>query len=448
MKLLGIALMAGSFFVAGPFVATAGEFKVGMGRQVITPENPMWMAGYAARKEPASGKVHDLWAKAMVIEDETGARAAMVTTDLIGMPANIAHAAAALVQERLGIPRERLMLTASHTHCGPVIRDGLLNMYGLDDTQLGLMEAYTKLLPKLICAAVTQGVENLQPGTLSWGVGEAGFAGNRRKYTQGGVINDFNPIGVVDHDVPVLVAKKADGSITGILCGYACHNTTLDIQQFCGDYAGFAQIGIETANPGAVAMFAAGCGGDQNPYPRRTMELAQQHGKDLADAVLAVLNGQMAPVQGPLRAVYEEIPLKLGEPPTREQLEAQLQDQSVYVQRRAKHLLGVLDKEGALATTYPYPIQVWQFADTLQLTALAGEAVVDYSLRLKYELGREKQFVIAYANDCPAYIPSLRVLREGGYEGGESMIYYGLYGPWAPTVEEDIIATVREMSGK
>ena len=73
--------------------------------------------------------------------------------------------------------------------------------------------------------------------------------------------------------------------------------------------------------------------------------------------------------------------------------------------------------------------------------------VVDYSLRLKHELGRERTWVIAYANDVCAYMPSLRVLREGGYEGAESMIYYGHHGPWAPTIEENIMRTVHELAG-
>lgn len=426
--------------------ARAEGFKVGVGRSVITPAKDMWMAGYASRTEPSQGKIHDLYAKALAIEDDTGGKAVIVTTDLIGLPSNISQEVAALVNQRFSIPRERLMLTASHTHSGPVVRDNLFDMYGLSEDQWKLVEAYTAALPGLMVAAVEQALNSLEPCALQWGIGEAGFAKNRRKYTVGGVTNDFNPIGPVDHDVPVLAARRADGSLKAVLFGYACHNTTLSFQQFCGDYAGFSQANLEERLPGTTALFVAGCGGDQNPLPRRTIELAQQYGDELAKAVEAVVNGTLSDVRGPLRAAYKEIPLELSTPPTREQLEQQLQSQDVYVQRRAKRLLATLDEKGALDTTYPYPVQVWQFADTLQMTVLGGEATVDYSLRLKYELGRDRQFVIAYANDVCAYIPSLRVLREGGYEGESSMIYYGFYGPWAPSVEEDIIAAVHELS--
>ncbi len=442
---LGVLLGLG---VLMAFPTYAEEMKVGAGRCVITPEQDMWMSGYASRSEPSQGKIHDLWAKALVIEYEAGTRAVIVTTDLIGLPANIAHVVAAHLEEKYGIPRERVMLTASHTHSGPVLRDNLFDMYGLAEDQWQLVEAYTAKLPELIGTAVEQGVNDLEPGALQWGVGEAGFAKNRRKYTIDGVINDFNPIGPVDHDVPVLAARSTDGSLKAVLFGYACHNTVLSSQQWCGDYAGFAQAYLEEQLPGTTALFVAGCGGDQNPLPRRQVELAEQYGAELGKAVETVLDGSMSRVEGPLRAGYKEIPLVLSEPPTREQVEKQLGDPNIYIQRRAKGLLREFDEKGALDTTYPYPVQVWQFADTLQMTVLGGEAVVDYSLRLKYELGRVRQFVIAYANDVCAYIPSLRVLREGGYEGDTSMIYYGFYGPWAPTVEEDVIAAVRELSRK
>ena len=156
----------------------------------------------------------------------------------------------------------------------------------------------------------------------------------------------------------------------------------------------------------------------------------------------------MTPVTGPVRAAFKEIPVAFSPPPSRADLEKQQTDPNVYVQRRAKKLLRILDDKGALPATYPYPIQVWQFADSLTITALAGEVVVDYSLRLKYELGRERTWVIAYANDFVAYIPSLRVLREGGYEGGESMVYFGHHGPWAPTIEQDILKGVFELTGR
>lgn len=428
----------------------AGEMKAGVGRVAITPKQNMWMAGYASRKAPADGKVHELWAKALAIEDESGARSVIVTTDLLGLPAWATHETAERAKKKFGIERARLMLTSSHTHCGPVIRGSLASMYPLDEKpdEARLVDAYSSALPGLLVEAIGQAIGKLEPCALAWGVGTAEFAANRRVYKPQTVSFGVNPIGPVDHDVPVLRAARKDGSVIAVLVGYACHNTTLSFQKFCGDYAGFAQADLEEAIPGAAAMFVMGCGGDQNPNPRDTIELAQKHGRELADAVQKVLKGPMSEVHGPIRGVYKEIPLALSEPPTREALEKQTKDANIYAQRRAKNLLAELDAKGKLGNTYPYPIQVWQFADTLQMIALGGEVVVDYSLRLKHELGHEKNFVIGYANDVMAYIPSLRILKEGGYEGGEAMVYYGLFGPWTADVEKSIIKEVHTLVGK
>lgn len=427
--------------------AMADGFKVGSGRVVITPDFDMWLGGYAGRTEPSQGKLHDIWAKALVIEDETGQRFAILTTDLLGLPRSLSTKTAALVEERFNIPRASLMLTSSHTHSGPVVRDNLDTMYGLSEEQTALVAKYTAALPDKFLDAIGQAVADLAPATLEWGKGTAGFAINRREFTPGGVQLGVNPIGPVDHDVPMLVVKK-DGKLDAVLFGYACHNTTLGIQQINGDYAGFCQAYLEEAMPDVTALFVTGCGADANPYPRGKIDLAMDHGHELADAVMARLKEPFELVEGPIRAVFNEVPLPLSEPPTREDLEKQLEDENKFIQRRAGLLLKTFDANGGLDTTYPYPIQVWQFGDGLQMTALGGEVVVDYDLLMKYEYGDTHQWTIGYANDVMAYIPTVRILREGGYEADTSMIYYGFYGPWSPELEHIILKGVRDLVGR
>jgi len=408
----------------------------------------MWMSGYASRSEPSAGKIHDLFAKAMVIEDESGARSAIVTTDLIGLTKAISDETARLVYEAIGIPRERLMITASHTHCGPALAGNLDVMFKLDDAQARRVREYTAALPAKLAEAVHHAAEQLAPVSLEYATAKAGFAVNRRQYTLNGIVLGVNPIGPVDHNVPIVVARGADGTPRAVLFVYACHNTTLSFQQFCGDYAGFAQAYIEENLPGAVALFAAGCGADANPNPRRDITHAKQHGEELGAAVLKAVAAGGRAIAGPVRAAFREADLALSPPPAREALEAQLNDKDVFIQQRARRLLAEWDANGGLATSKPYPVQVWSFGDALDVIALGGEVLVDYALRLKYELGADRTVVIGYANDVMAYIPSLRVLREGGYEADTSNIYYGLYGPWAPTIEETIIETTHELLGR
>ena len=104
-------------------------------------------------------------------------------------------------------------------------------------------------------------------------------------------------------------------------------------------------------------------------------------------------------------------------------------------------MLEKLRDKGKLPADYPYPVQAWGL-DQLNWVFLGGEAVVDYALLFKRNAGSSHTWVSAYCNDVMAYIPSLRVLKEGGYEGATSMIYYGQPTTWSPRVEEQVTAGV------
>ncbi|MBY0515145.1 MAG: neutral/alkaline non-lysosomal ceramidase N-terminal domain-containing protein [Gemmataceae bacterium] len=441
LALLAVAL-------ATPAFAADPAFKAGVAARVITPAEPVWMAGYAARTKPAEGTEHDLYAKALVVQDAAGKRLVLVTTDLIGIPRPLGEAVAAEVQQKYGIARDELMLTSSHTHCGPVLRDNLFDMYPLTPGEAEKITAYTARLKDDLVAVIGEALRRVEPASLSFGHGKAAFAVNRREPTDKGVINGKNPTGPVDHTVPVLVVVGADGKPRAVVFGYACHNTTLDFYKWCGDYAGFAQVEVENAFPGAVAMFWTGCGADANPQPRRTLELAKQHGKELADAVTATARGKLTPLTGTFAAKHETIPLKFDTLPTREQLAADALSKNLALQKRAQRLLKQLDATGKLDESYPhYPVQVWAFGDQITWVALGGEVVIDYLLRLKKELPPNRTLWVAgYANDVMAYIPSARVLKEGGYEADSSMIYYGMPTKWHPSVEDAIVGKVKELA--
>ena len=340
------------------------------------------------------------------------------------------------------LPREAITLSVSHTHTGPVVHDNLNTMYQLGDDQRQLVRAYADMLHQRVVAVVAAARKDLKPASLEWGIGSAAFAVNRRNNKEKDVpqlIEKGELKGPVDHEVPVLAVRGASGELRAVVFGYACHATVLDFYKWSGDYPGFAQIALEKAHPGAVALFWAGCGGDQNPLPRRSVALAEKYGTLLAGSVEAVLKKPGTPVKGSLRLSYGEIDLAFGDLPLREQLIQDAMDKDKYVVLRAKALLRQLEDKGSLKGTYPYPVQAWQLGSDLTWLMLGGEVTVDYSLRLKKELGPGKVWVMAYANDVMAYIPSLRVLKEGGYEGARSMIYYGLPAVWGPGIEAAIV---------
>jgi hypothetical protein len=423
-------------------------WKAGTARIVITPEEHLWMAGFAARTKPAEGKAQDLFAKALALEDASGARLVIVTTDLISIPRPLRTFVEQQATEKFQLPRASLLLNASHTHCGPVLRAGPSALYDLSPEQSRMIEQYLNQLQNALVALVGQALDDLAPARVSYSHARAGFAMNRRLPSEKGYQNSPNPEGPVDHDVPTLRIDGPDGKLRGVLFGYACHNTTLSFNMFCGDYAGFAQQDLEAAHPGVTALFLMGCGGDQNPYPRNTLELAQQHGRTLANAVEAALLPRSRPLRGTLRSALESVDLEFARVPTREELQQQTGSSDKRAAHRAELMLEELQKNGKIPATYSYPVQVVQFGNDLTLVALAGEVVVDYSLRLKRELAGPAVWVAGYSNDVFAYIPSARVLKEGGYEAGDAMRYTTLPGPWAPIVEEQIINQVQGLVRK
>jgi hypothetical protein len=195
-------------------------------------------------------------------------------------------------------------------------------------------------------------------------------------------------------------------------------------------------------------MFIAGCGGDQNPYPRRSLDYCKQHGRALANGVETALQYRGYPIDGSIGAAVDTVMLDFAAPPSRQVLEERTKSENKYERRHAQVLLEELNKNGKIRTTYPYLVQVVRFGEDLTMVALAGEVVVDYSLRLKSELPGRAVWVAAYSNDVFGYIPSVRVLKEGGYEAGDAMRYTDLPGPFAPSVEERIVAKVHKLVEK
>jgi hypothetical protein len=424
----------------------AADFQAGVARVKITPPTPFWMSGYAARTHPSEGVEQDLWAKALALRDAEGRQAVLVTTDLIGLPRAISDEVAARVAARFHVERSQLVLSASHTHCGPAVRKNLAVLYDFGEEDRRRVDAYGAELVARLVEVVGAALRDLAPARLAAGHGDVGFAVNRREPTPEGVKMGVNPAGPVDHDVPVLKVTARDGSLRAVLFGYACHNTTLggDFYRIGGDYAGYAQAAIEEAHPGATALFMMLCGGDQNPNPRGTLDLAVQHGGALAAEVARVLGTPLRPVNPPIRAALEVVPLAFA-PHTRAVFEEEAKSPDVFRQRRARLMLAAYDTGQPVRQT-PYPVQAIRLGSDLTVLALAGEPVVDYALRLKRELPSENLIVAGYCNDVMCYIPSRRVLREGGYEAVENTIYYGQPGPFTDDVEDEVVAAVRRVA--
>lgn len=423
--------------------------QVGVAKVAITPKEPLWLAGYASRDKPSEGAQHDIWLKAVAFGLDRGkASAVVVTADLLGFTAPMRLQICEQAKVKYGLEKSQVMLCASHTHSAPVV--GAETMYPMSDEQRKRNRAYADFVVRQAVEVIGMAIANSTAVSIFERGTECHFGFNRRNNPESQVAklrSEGKLRGPDDPRVRILTAvNEVSGRTTLVLFTYACHNTTLGGGFFkvCGDYAGFAQEEIEKAIPGCVAMYVAGCGGDQNPGPRGKLELAQQYGKDLSQAVCQALASKGKHLMVDPTTLADNIELAFDKSPTREELEKASKNGPDYYRRWAKKWLGELEAGRPLPRTYPYPVQVWKLGD-LTWVSLGGEVVVDYSLRLRRELGSDV-WVTAYANDVMAYIPSLRVLKEGGYEGATSMYAWGQPAyRWADDVEERVIKAVHRL---
>lgn len=425
--------------------ASSQEFRAGVSKVRITPPVPFQLSGYSSRTNLATEVRNDLWAKALALQSTEGGRAVIITTDLIGLPKEVSEEVAQRAKAKHGLARSELLLNSAHIHSGPMVWPNLRNMFDATPERIAPMERYSRDLADKLLELIGTSLADLQPAKIAVAHDSANFAVNRREPTPNGFKLGVNPSGPTDHDVPVLTVRAADGRLRAMLFGYACHNTTLTgtWNVIDGDYAGAAQRQLESSHPGAVALFIMLCGGDQNPNPRNTIELAEDHGRALAAAVERALASASRSVCPPIRTAYRLTTIEYAAH-SRETFVAELSHKSAANRRRAAMMIASYDN-GSPVRDASYPVQAIRLGDDFCLLGLGGEVVVDYALRSKREYAHENLVVAGYCNDVMGYIPTARILKEGGYEPCGSTVYYAQPGPFSQDIEETIFASIRHV---
>ncbi|MFN8348142.1 MAG: neutral/alkaline non-lysosomal ceramidase N-terminal domain-containing protein [Spirosomataceae bacterium] len=422
----------------------AKGWKAGVAKVIITPQESVWQAGYASRTHASEGKLHDLWAKALALEDENGKKCLLITTDILGFPKAMSDRIRTQLNQKFGLAKAQIILNSSHTHSGPVLDDALHDIYPLDTKEEAKIARYSRQLEAQILTLAGQALKDLEPVDLFAQNGVTRFQVNRRNNKEASLREQTELKGPNDYAVPVIKAVTANGKLKAIAFGYACHPTVLDIYQLSGDYPGFAQIELENAYPGVTALFFQGAAGDQNPLPRRTISLARQYGRELAAAVDRVLEEPMRPLSAQLQTAYSEIQLPFSAPPTEADLLKIQKETTPYLQRWATRMLVEMKQGKPFITSYSYPLQVWKLGDQ-PLFSFGGELVIEYAIECKKRFGPDI-FVMGYSNDVMGYIPSATILKEGGYEGATSQMVYGLPSVWDASVPELIYAEIDKLA--
>ncbi|HIE97289.1 MAG: neutral/alkaline non-lysosomal ceramidase N-terminal domain-containing protein [Fuerstiella sp.] len=403
---------------------SADQYNVGVAVVDITPDYPVRLNGFGNRREESEGVSQQIYARALAVSQGDQPPLVLVTLDSLGVRTAMVDEVRRRLKESDGLPPQNLALTFSHSHCTPKVNGACDNIFSMaipTDHQKHI-DRYTQELTDHITLAARKAIASRSPARLEWAVGKAGFAKNRR--TAGGP---------VDHDLPLLVVRDADtNEPKAIYVSYACHCVTLSFNKVSGDWAGHAAAMIERRFPGCVGLVSIGAGSDQNPVsrisgdPGDNVEAAERQGIEIASEVERLLSGRLKRISGEPQAVLNTIALPLKNPPTREQLVEQTGKGRQTDRYNATTQLARLDRGEQLISEIDYPIQTWSFGDSFCMNFLAGEVCVDYALRLKSEIDRERFWLNAYCNDFGCYIPSERLLTEGGYGGGAEVPYFAL----------------------
>jgi neutral ceramidase len=445
-----LSLWAVPLLAAPTLAAEDATPQIGVAVLDITPELPIRLAGYASRKRPADKLDTPLLVQALAFKCPAGGeRFVLVALDNCEVSHAFMQPVVAELAEKHKLPRGAVAVVSSHTHSGPVLAETLTDMAQPPPEDRERIERYSRMLKDKLVEVVGAALADCRPATFERGLGRASFAMHRRMFQGDQVVFGDNPDGPVDWDVPVLRIKGADGQVRAILFGYACHGTSVrsgdDWYVVSGEYMAYAREHLQRIEPGAVAMYVPGMGADSDPAPRGRLLDARRHGLELAGAIAGVLDRPMEPVRGALKCAYEEIDLPLAAPPGREQLDKDARGEDVYVKARAERYLKLLDAGKPLPQAVTLPIAAVRLGDDLTFVLMAGEVVVDYSRRLKRVLANDHVWPIGYAYETPCYIPSARLIKEGGYETESSLIYYGFYGPFRPAIETQIVNRIEAM---
>lgn len=418
-------------------LAAEAGYRAGVAAVDITPEYPVRLSGFGFRRNESEGVTQRIWAKALAVEATGGEAVAsgpavVLTVDNLGVPDSMTRGLARRLQARARLDPVRLAVTSTHTHTAPMLTNVAPTLFGapIPPAHQANIDRYTRELADKLEQVALAALADLKPAKLEFGAGEVGFAMNRR-----------TPGGPVDHDLPILAIRAPDGSLRAVYTSYACHCVTLSNNKISGDWAGYVQEAFAKSHPDAMVLTSIGCGADSNPSSGVTgdkADVAADQGAQIAREIDRLLKQPLTPLTQPIAAQVGQVELMFDTHPTRDEWAERAKRQDA-VGHHARVQLARLDRGEPLQTVLPYSIQTWAFGDQLAMVFLPGEVVVDYSLRLKREFDRPRLWVNGHANDVPCYIPSERILKEGGYEGGDAMIYYDRPTRLAPGLEQKIL---------
>ncbi len=416
-------------------LAIAGGLNIGAAAVRITPPLGVPMAGYYYMRG-AEGIHDDLYAKTLVFEKE-GTSVAVVSCDLIEITAALAAEIRQLAESSTGIPGDHIMISATHSHTGPVIPSPS-NMYTMDGRMGDLLKSYMEDLPGLVVECIRRAIEEAGPARLSFGRGkEETISFNRRFFMTDGTVGwnpgklnpgIIKPAGPIDPEVGVLYAESVEGKPISTFVNFALHLDITGGLDISADmpYTVSKILGAVKGED-MVTLFGQGCCGNinhinvKNDTPQKGHGEAERIGTVLAGEVIKTytwleplevegINARKEIVELPLANFSEdelaharEITRKFGQ-----------RDAAPFLDMvNAFKIVEVHEREGKPIEA---EVQVFTFGEEFALVSLPGEVFVELGLYIKQRSPYPNTMVLELTNGSVDYIPDRKAFVEGNYE--------------------------------
>jgi hypothetical protein len=429
------------------FMPQAFPLLLGTAKVDITPKYPVSLAGFAFRTEPFEQVRSRLYARIFLFEQQQGddgsrKRALLVSADLICWGSDRLPLIRQTLKQRWGLEEDAVILHATHSHSGPQTSERLLPSIGTAD------EGYLQWLEQSLYDGIGQAIETLEPVTVERGQGFCDFNINRRIIVNGTAVSGPNKDGPVDREVHVVRFRSSDSRTKAVLVHYTCHPTVTGDNYVSSEFPGAAMALIEQElDHQGLAAFIQGCCGDIRPalirdgsFYRGSIREVRRFGRKLAEEALAVLRRPMRKVADlRLQTAGTSFPLPLQELPSLRALEENRMRDDV-VGEWSRYLLEHPERIGQ---SVQFELSMLRLGGELVFLSMNGEVVVEYGLMLKRNY-RGAILPVPYSNGMIGYIPTSRQIAEGGYEGRDSFVYFGLPAPFDLSLEEQITTRMKQ----
>jgi hypothetical protein len=383
----------------GKSTETPKGIRAGIAKVDITPEKPVELYGYSARKAPSAG-IHDrLYARAVVFDNNTD-KIVLVSSDLGTYEGEAFTIIRKSILDKFHLKESQLFLSAIHSHSSPVLytdekKDNLNNV------------EFTKSLQQKLLSVIGEAFNNLKPVNLGTGVGYSPVGSNRREMqTDGSISLGRNPYGPTDKEVLVMKIASSDGAPVGAIFDYATHATSLgpDNLQVSGDVLGLAAQFVEKIlGKDVVTPVFAGASGNIDPWYRILPGFNTEPGWIPEPVLLGTLLGEEVVhvfrdihdlrSDGDIITSYSTIECR--------------------VRKSGENKNFTDDSSGK---TIPVNITVARIGSDVAFVGVNVEMLTEIGMRIKSGSPFRHTFIITHCNGPSEYLAPAELYKEGGYE--------------------------------